>query len=250
VRRVTIVLRTCDRERESRRPSRLGYTKPEVLRLCLSSLARSIRECPHPVRLFIADDHSAPETRLMCRELLQGIDASWSTIAGAGNADSVRYVFEFARESLDGLIYFVEDDYLHAPSAVEEIITFHRWRQEQPASAWGGSVYLQSSEAVIHPCDDPDRYGEENAVPSFVVAGPRRHWRTVRKTTFTFAVEHRTLVRFWSCYERAFHLVVERFSINPIYDHIPCFAPIPSLAVHLQTKWTLSPHVDWRSWMR
>jgi hypothetical protein len=42
--------------------------------------------------------------------------------------------------------------------------------------------------------------------------------------------------------------VSEANTINHVYKSMPCFSPLPSLAVHFQHLDTLSPYFDWRGW--
>ena len=42
--------------------------------------------------------------------------------------------------------------------------------------------------------------------------------------------------------------VTEANTIDRIYQEVPCYSPLPSLAVHFQHFDTLSPYFDWQKW--
>jgi len=207
--------------------------KGEVIELCLRSLANSIRNCSYETRLWIADDHSSAATVEQMHKICQGLTYTLMMIEGTGNNASLQFIYNYARANFKGLIYFVEDDYLHHPQAVEEIIDFYQ-------------QYSSRTDLVIHPCDYPDRYVQ--IYPSNILLGRYRHWRTIRHTTYTLAMSHTTLERFWSNYTADVRLG-EDATINRVYDYIPCFSPMPSLAIHLQFENTLSPYINWKDWV-
>ena len=84
-----------------------------------------------------------------------------------------------ASSNEDTRVYFVEDDYVHAPTALAEML-------EVLALPW-----LDGSEAAhfVTPFDHPDRLraGGLNLETSTVKGGVRRAWRSQSSTTMTFA---------------------------------------------------------------
>jgi hypothetical protein len=144
------------------------------------------------------------------------------------------------------LVYFVEDDYLHYPSAIEEMVdsylTFKR------------NVGM---EVAIHPFDDPDNYKVKYIEECRIVFGKNRRWRTNRYTTFTFLCNPDIVRKHWSkFYTLATEYLTEWGENNNIHEgttinsiwrtDVMLFTPIPSLALHLQYEEQMDPYLNWK----
>lgn len=105
-------------------------------------------------------------------------------------------------------------------------------------------------DVVVFPCDYPDLYKSPQVSSVFLSA--MRYWRVVASTTGTFMITRALLDRFWHHYMdlSRYQLdpsISEATTINLIYQQVPCFSPMPSLAVHMHDGMQ-SPFVDWKSW--
>lgn len=237
-----IILRTCDRVDAFTGPKRIVGPKSAVVVAALGSILRGLDPSAQ-VRLYVVDDQSSEETLDRIRQVLYshkrrtpGFDYQLEEVKGSGNGDSLKTCFELARQKSQELIYFVEDDYIHEPDWLKESLAFYQKARQ-----------LFNKEVILHPYDCPDRYID--CYLSYVLLGQSRHWRQIDKTTCTFLIHRSVLEEFW---DRYMHLslygkdpsVSEDNTINPIYRMVPCFSPIPTLAVHMQYEWTISPFVD------
>lgn len=251
--RLDILFRSCSRVLSVHGSHRggtrvLDLQKPEIILTCLRSLVRSIEAAQAQVgvptiTLTVLDDHSDEETLAGIRSLLAGraFQTSLVPLEITGNGPSLRANYEHARANCPGLIYFVEDDYLHAPSAILEML-----------GAFAALSERAGQEAVIFPCDYPDRYHQP--YPSVILAGPGRYWRSIQHTTGTFLTTRAILEKHWERYAAFGEYgvdpqVTEASTINRVYDEVPCFSPMPSLTVHLHHPESLSPFVDWQTWL-
>lgn len=251
---VNILFRSCARvasfsQGKCQIPGLDGITKAELLTGCLAALIRSIREAiatPQldcTLRLTVLDDRSDPACRKALHRLLTTapVLAELHPITGTGNPDSLRSNYHWARDRCPDRIYFVEDDYLHAPEAIRAMILSDRLLRAQSGDR----------PVILHPCDYPDRY--HAPYPARVGLGSDRHWRTIRHTTGTFWLGRSTLLEHWDRYlafadRCAVPGPAEEGTINTVYDTVPCWSPLPTLAMHLQDLTTFSPFVPWRSW--
>lgn len=223
------------------------FDKAALIAGCLESLLISIRAAtqagfPGEFRLTVIDDHSSDECVHAIRSLLgtAPFRTELVSLQSRGNAASLLACYEHARAEAPDLIYFVEDDYLHASSAIPEMLDAYLTFQKQ-----------LNREVVIFPCDHPDRY--RDPYPSMILAGRNRPWRSVLQTSGTFLLHRSTLDKYWPTYRRFADYgldpaIKEDSTINLIYREVPCFSPLPSLTVHLQDEKSLSPYVDWKSW--
>ena len=145
--------------------------------------------------------------------------------------------FEIGKEQGEDLIFFVEDDYLHFKTMLEEMI----YSYERITSQIGQDIFMC-------PSDYPYLYMNNEATN--ILIGSKRHWRTVNKTLCTFLTSKYLLDKYWenfqkTCLDR--HDPFEKF-INEIYKDEICISPIKSLSLHLtniNSSYGLAPFVDY-----
>ncbi|MCV7410466.1 hypothetical protein AWC05_00280 [Mycobacterium florentinum] len=227
--------------------------KSEVMLRCTQSLVTSINRAEGDIILRVFDDHSSPEVLPTLHRILETCDHPVEFIAldDRGYNASCLASFSRARDDARELVYLVEDDYLHTPSAIQEMFDVHKLLRDK----------LGGREVALHPYDDPDNYRH----PIFsredcrVVYGTERHWRTNTHTTNTCWIELETLGRNWELFELLArhsstpygqeHHIFEASTINTIWrEQVALFTPIPSLALHLQYEGHKDPYLDWTRW--
>jgi len=154
-----------------------------------------------------------------------------------GNLASLLKSFELGREFGEELIFFVEDDYLHFETMLEEMVSSY----ERIASQIGKDIFMC-------PSDYPYLYMENEI--SNILIGNKRHWRTVKKTLCTFMTTSFLLNKYWenfhkTCLKR--NDPFEKF-INEIYEKEVCISPLKSLSLHLtnvNSSYGLAPFIDY-----
>ncbi len=242
-----IVFRSCSAVESYHGHKRfLDVPKAELLLGCFRSLAASIvsarAKTDWPIRLAIIDDHSAEEVVQELKHIAEAHKIEYVLEAlsdTTGNGASLAACYAYADRASVDLVYFVEDDYLHAETAVIEMLEAYQYMRIR-----------MGQEVVVHPYDSPDRYAEP--YPSFIFASSERYWRTVRHTTGTFLVSKDIFTKYRAKYtdfstegERG---IIEDGTINTIYEEVPCVAPMPSLAVHMESPAHIPPFVPWKMW--
>lgn len=225
-----------------------GLLKCDVTLRCLTSLGKSITRLPgygSLVRLTVVDDGSDPEHVGAWASVLlrQGIEATWMRVDRLAGQSSFGVAIAAASSTNSSLVYFVEDDYLHFPEAITVLMQgFAVLRSTVPDGQFAMTTY-----------DCPDRYTRPPYQSTIWFAGGR-YWRTVRHTTGTFAITGGLLQKYWAMYSKFADYgrdssVSEDTTINRVYQCVPCFSPIPTLAIHLQYAETLPlllPEGGWR----
>ena len=154
------------------------------------------------------------------------------------NLASLKQSFEIGKKRSDDLIFFLEDDYLHFESMIEEMISSF----ERITSQIGEDIFMC-------PSDYPYLY-MSNAKTN-VLIGNKRHWRTVDKTLCTFMTTKNLLDKYWdnfykNCLDR--HDPFEKY-LNEIYSKEICISPLKSLSLHLtniNSSYGLSPLIDYK----
>jgi hypothetical protein len=155
------------------------------------------------------------------------------------------------RDSKANLVYSVEDDYLHAPTAIEEMVASYELFSDR----------LKRTDIVIYPFDEPSEYNPPSR-NDFIVHGSHRHWRTGVFTTNVIMTTPKLFKDNWNLFE-VLALKYNGDYLNPRTEHYEesntiwkiwqnnqavRFNPIPSLALHLQFEQQLDPFIDWKKW--
>ena len=155
------------------------------------------------------------------------------------NLASLYQCFEIGKEIGEDVIFFIEDDYLHFDTMLEEMITTY----ERVSSQVGKDIFMC-------PADYPYLY--MNNEKTNILIGNKRHWRTIAKTLCTFLTSKKLLDLYWenftkNCEDR--HDPFEKY-INEIYKNEFCISPLKSLSVHLtnvNSSYGLSPFIDYKN---
>jgi hypothetical protein len=248
--RLKVVLRTCLSERRLKGNEPVAVASlSDTTERCLLSLIGSVNAALLPdiaprVEVIILDDHSDAPYLERIRRLAARLKCPWTlqTTQNNGQGATLHEQFAMARTD-DALYYFCEDDYLHESRAIYEMWAFYR-------------QVFQSTHRhlVLHPQEHESLY-KDSHYPAYLVLSPFRHWRSVSDTTHTLFTHSHVVRDFWGYFEntkfvgnrKKRHLGSERRTTNRLYQHIPCFVPIPALAGHFQGLGCLPPFFDWRA---
>ena len=229
----------------------------------IKSLINSINLCQskYPdlkIKTIILDDYSKNENLNKIKEIIKDANVEiisldikrfekkikkQKTQETFSNLASLLQCFEIGKEIGEDLIFFVEDDYLHFETMLEEMIASY----ERVSSQLGKDIFMC-------PTDYPYLY--MNNEKTNILIGDRRHWRTISKTLCTFLTSKKLLDLYWqnfskNCEDR--HDPFEKY-INEIYKNEFCISPLKSLSVHLtniNSSYGLSPFINYKDlWER
>jgi hypothetical protein len=245
--KLEICLRTCinDKRAKQKRHELTDVSLEEHLLKCINSLLISINEALQydiNINLTIFDDRSNKDTLDKIKSLCDELKCSWSVITTEepGQGKSLHQHFSYAKDK-DALFYFCEDDYLHIPSAIHEMIDFYKKMYAQTAT-----------HLLIHPQEHEFIYNGYS-YPSYILLGENRRWRTVSDATHTFFTHSNIVKDYWEYFENTKfvgskekrRLGSEKETTNHLFEHIPGFSPIPAVAIHFQTEDCIPPFFDW-----
>jgi len=234
--------------------------KVEYSLRALNSLIRSINFCKtkYPnirFKTIIVDDKSKEENLNKLKKLTDGSgldinitrlnhDKYKDTIKEQknyqtfSNLASLLQSFELGKEHGEDLVFFVEDDYLHFESMMEEMIVSY----ERIASQVNKDIFMC-------PTDYPYLY--MNNEKTNVLIGNKRHWRTINQTLCTFMTTKSLLDKYW---DNFFNTCLDRNDpfekhLNEIYTKEFCISPLKSLSLHLtnvNSSYGLSPFINYK----
>jgi hypothetical protein len=264
--KIEIVLRTHDRSNVHKtsvigidvEPRYCHLEKKPLILGCIASLIRSTNQVEgHEISFKVLDDHSSDEFLVELEELFD--KSKWphelihlkQHVLKFPFNDSALRAFEACRDSDADLVYSVEDDYLHEPGCIMEMI-----------DTWQEFTRLSGREIVLFPFDMPDDYHPVPSPPSTIVYGPKRHWRTGLWTTNTFFMRPQLIMDNWELFEKlateydpTYSLPKEKqvSELNTICKiwlegNALRFSPIPSIALHMQFERQKDPYINWEKW--
>ncbi len=154
------------------------------------------------------------------------------------NLASLLNCFELGRDKGEDLVFFLEDDYLHFESMLEEIISSF----ERISSQLNKDIFMC-------PSDYPYLYMDNEKTN--ILIGNKRHWRTINKTLCTFLTSKHLIEKYWNNFTKTCenrHDPFEKY-LNEIYEKEICISPLKSLSLHLtniNSSYGLAPFIDYK----
>jgi glycosyltransferase involved in cell wall biosynthesis len=257
--KIEIILRTHDKtnvHKTSRtdmevEPRYCQKDKKTLALGCIASLIKSANQVQnHEINFKVFDDHSTDDFLVELEELFD--KSIWPHelihLKEEGFNHSSYKGFEAGKNSNADLVYFIEDDYLHIPSALQEMI-----------DTWHAFTQLSGREIVLFPYDFTDDYNPPQA--NIVAHGSNRHWRTGLWTTNTLFLRPQVVLANWELFEELAlkynpdysnpeKNVSELSTIGKIWTEGSAmrFSPIPSIALHMQFERQKDPYINWEQW--
>lgn len=245
-RHLLIILRTCSTVNmlnDTGNGRYIKVPKPQLVNYCVSSLVNSINTVQgHQIELVIVDDHSSEEALSHIKNIASKCKypATVLSVSGiTGNAQTMKLVYELVDAHAKDLWYHVEDDYLHYPEAIHDMLDTVSKFEDQ----------LQKMIAV-NPHDDIWRYYDP--YPSYLLLGPYRHYRTVKHTTYTCLASKAIFDKYRTHFNDLVTMTtnkedwVENKSINQVWNKqdVALVSPVPGLAFHIMDESGKDPYID------
>ena len=224
----------------------------------IKSLIKSINLCQKKysdlkIKTIVLDDSSKDENLEKIKQIIKDVDSEIISLDTKkfetrikkqksqetfSNLASLFQSFEIGKKIGEDLIFFVEDDYLHFETMLDEMISTY----ERVSSQVGKDIFMC-------PADYPYLY--MNNEKTNILIGNKRHWRTINKTLCTFLTSKKLLDLYWenfskNCEDR--HDPFEKY-INEIYKNEFCISPLKSLSIHLtnvNSSYGLSPFINYK----
>ena len=235
------------------------YPKIEYATRSLISLIKSIKflrqKLPEiNIKLIILDDHSNSENLEKINKISEQEESSeiisldhdkYKSVISKqkstetfSNLASLLNSFEIGKDQGEDLVFFVEDDYLHFETMLEEMISSF----QRISSQLGKDIFMC-------PSDYPYLYmGNEK---TNVLIGNKRHWRIVNKTLCTFLTSKTLINKYWDNFKKTCenrHDPFEKY-LNEIYQKEICISPLKSLSLHLtniNSSYGLAPFINYK----
>ena len=235
--------------------------KIEYIKRSLNSLIKAVKNLKENynsinINIKIVDDNSTKGNLAVIKEILDKSKENFEIINHNhsehlnvikeqkskdtfSNLSSLLKCFEIGKNYGEDLIYFIEDDYLHFRSSLEEMVgTYERIASQL------------NKDLIICPSDYPYLY--MNNEKTNLLIGSKRHWRTINKSLCSFMTSKNILNKYWNnfyqnCLDR--HDPFEKY-LNLIYEKEVCISPVKSLSIHMtniNSSYGLSPFINYKS---
>ncbi len=251
--KLDIVLRTCTRTGlfdQKVVPRIVPDDRLVMIRKCVTSLVTSINHSDKDITLTVFDDQSPPEDVKLLKSILEKcrIPFTFFTTQTQGFNNSAFEQFQYGRDHARELVYFVEDDYMHDPTAIDLLVNaYNHFRSLSGIS-----------EIAISPWDQPQEYDLGHAQPCKIFHFDNRYWRSTISTSNTVLWPVEVVRGGWQFFEKLalqYGKVAGVEEINTIgqllnntVTHrgpVSCFSPIPSVALQMHHLGQGSPkHID------
>ena len=235
--------------------------KIEYVKRSLNSLIKAVKNLKEnynsiKINIKIVDDNSTKENLAVIKNILDKSKENFEIINHNhsehlnvikeqkskdtfSNLSSLLKCFEIGKNDGEDLIYFIEDDYLHFRSSLEEMVgTYERIASQL------------NKDLIICPSDYPYLYMDNEKTNLLI--GSKRHWRTINKSLCSFMTSKNILNKYWdnfyqNCLDR--HDPFEKY-LNLIYEKEVCISPVKSLSIHMtniNSSYGLSPFINYKS---
>lgn len=253
-----VILRTCDQvfsvhnsgSGNQYRVPGPGFTKLDVMLRCVNSLLISMN-LVEDLRLVVVDDHSdnVEEIKNLLKKSRHPIE--FISMTETGNGPSLKACYDWAQKEGREYLFFVEDDYLHSPLCIQEMVSDLPMFKKK-----------LDYEVALFPGDNIDLYkqAEKNNFPCYMTLGSNRHWRTACCSTSTFLCSRHLFKKYRFLFEKMTHYgrdpsIGEATTYNQIWT-APysqtggafLLSPIPTLSLHFHFQEHLSPFTNWQDW--
>jgi len=246
-----IIFRSCTKDNPLGPPSRyIQSPKRDLTITCLKSVIASMemwnsrdhhQDLDWHMTLHLLEDQSPEEDREEMRRILANskIDYVWHDIFAGSQPRSMSVAWEYCYNLPGEMLYILDDDYLHKPIAMTELVI-----------AYTNITCFLQSDAVLSSCDHHCYYKPSDVVPGIVLLGHQCHWKSTNATTNSVLIskpvfrKYRYLYDMIAMYDGGRNGISEITTINRAYSQVPAFHPLPSISAHVSWPDTAIPFFD------
>ena len=238
--KINIIYRACE---ELVTPTMKSAVRPPWFnkKRCFKSLVDSVRRSNVDVDFYCVFDG---EERELSEYIKNFTEVQYQPIKVFANLKSLVYCLNFSQELKVSSVYFVEDDYLHVPTAMNIL--------SDGITRFG----------LVTGYDHTDRYTLEGLASDInkdresLKLGKLCHWRTSESTTGTWAADKDCLAQVWETAMQHLKDGQDRNFFREIFNRFNrrLYTSLPGVSTHVAVDPVpaapsryLSPYVDWEA---
>lgn len=224
--------------------------KEEISKRCALSLVNSLnylqaKEKTLHISLKVFDDGSNLEYIKILKTILEksNFQYSLSILDKVGIMNSISCCYEYAKENVKDMVYFVQDDFLH-----EETSIFYMLKNYELFRRNLGREMTLTGNHSTRFTNRPQNV----RVPCRVVEGVDQYWRTTWASQFTMMTSYKLFLNNYDLFEKFGEVEYDEYcedkSINLLYIErgFYDFCPIQSLVLSIDSEWELPPFCTWQ----
>lgn len=176
--KIAIAVRTCGAVFSLWNQDRIvDADKPTIMFTCLNSILKTVSNSKNEIVFSIHDDSSSDDQKQLMQKMVKHYDIQCEFI-DSGKKNNLRTQYHWLKEQDCEYVYYLEDDYLHVPTAIDDMIDMCEYMKV----FWPGDY-------AVFPMNHPHRYHSPEAMnPSYIIKGPKGYWRSAFHTTCTFLI--------------------------------------------------------------
>lgn len=243
---IHVVMRTCDRH--SLVSTRIVNKKECILR-CLNSILTNL-ESIEDKSLHIIDDNSSDDLKSKIKSIVEPLPFVTTNYlperdqTGLSAKKKSRYSVQVAYEYIynlpdEDLVYVVEDDYLHFPNAIQEMV--NTWSYFSKFIPFNIGIFPQDfNQLHLHPSF---HHNETYFQSGFVVPSHRRYYKTTWFTQESFMIQSKLFKQYKTEFDSLLKIgedpsCWEGNTISSVWGKpdVKMFMPLGSLVVHMSDK--------------
>ncbi len=260
VKKLKIILRTCTTEliMDQNKKRLFDCEKNEYTFRTLKSLLKSVNFAQTYLKniefkIIVTDTNSSSQDISKIKSMLSESDVKsqfvsinlndyndkikkgYSKAKFANMANFYNSLLIAKNETAD-ILYFVEDDYIHSPNAITEMIL-----------SYEKFYTVFNDDLVLLPADYPYLYTKDENTRIYL--GEKHHWRLVYESLVTFMTSKQLIEKNFNLLETMGIEWIDPWEkpLHQIYKTNPCLSPIPSLAFHcanINSIFGVSPNIN------
>jgi hypothetical protein len=256
-----IILRTCTSEliMDQNKRRLFNFEKNEYTFRTLKSITKAVQQAKDTFKnikfeIIVTDTNSSQNDISIIKSLLSqsNVDTKFFSIdlksyenkikpgyskAKFSNMANFYNSLLIAKKEDSDVIYFVEDDYIHASNSITEMI----FSYEKFSTIF-------KNDPILLPSDYPYLYTKDESTKIYL--GEKYHWRLVTESLVTFMTSKSLIENNFKNLESMGIEWIDPWEkpLHDIYKSNPCLSPLPSLAYHcanINSVFGLSPNIDW-----
>ena len=244
---IHVVLRTCDRL--SLQSTRIVNKKECIIR-CLNSILKELEVIDNK-HLHIIDDNSSEDFKNILESMVGSLAHVSVNYLPARDQSQLsakkksRYSVQVAYEYIYGLpdedlVYIVEDDYLHFPGSISEMI--ETWFYFTNTLDTNIGIFPQDFNQLYHHPSFP--HNKTYFQAAFVVPARTRYYRTTWFTHESFMLQSKVFKKYRSIFDKLLDIggddpaCWEGSTISSVWNKpdVKMFMPMGSLVVHMSAN--------------
>jgi glycosyltransferase involved in cell wall biosynthesis len=223
--------------------------KSECILRCLNSIITNLKNIPKKT-LHIVDDNSSIDFQEILKEIIQPYDYITIDFLPARNQGGMsakkksRHSVQVAYDYIyklpdDDLVYIVEDDYLHFPNAIEEMI--QSWKYLSNITGLEVGIFPQDFNQLYYHPNNP--HNDTYFRPCLVVPTEYRYYRSTWYTQESFMIQSKIFKKYKEHFDSLLIIGEEEHhwegnTISNVWNkpEFKMFMPIGSLVIHMSNK--------------